>query len=275
MTLSGKIERHQRRRRRHQRGRQHRRLHHVSAAPRSSSTPVPRPPITVANPDTSTHTATWSGGGLDIDTTSGNGVERHRRGLDGGRQRPVQRQRQHHRLDGPGGREPRAEHRRREPHPDGRHLPAHLCVRAGPTASGLERHRRGRRVQRAPAPAPRAPVARSPARPARASTSPAWGTARGARYRHERHERRRLRRARERRDEARRSTTARSPATATPVNKNGLELTDLKGVSGIKNTTVSGSGDFNALLNNSTSTALDLTVTGNTFSGRSSTTGSR
>jgi hypothetical protein len=51
------------------------------------------------------------------------------------------------------------------------------------------------------------------------------------------------------------------------VNENGLDLTDLKGVSGIKNTTVSGSGDFNALLNNSASTALDLTVTGNTFSG--------
>ena len=30
--------------------------------------------ITVANPDGSTHTAVWSGGGTDIDTTSGNGV---------------------------------------------------------------------------------------------------------------------------------------------------------------------------------------------------------
>jgi hypothetical protein len=39
------------------------------------------------------------------------------------------------------------------------------------------------------------------------------------------------------------------------------------GVSGFKNNTISGSSDFNALLANTTSTLLELTVTGNTISG--------
>ncbi len=48
--------------------------------------------------------------------------------------------------------------------------------------------------------------------------------------------------------------------------ENGLDWTSVTGPSAIRNTTVSGSADFNAILNNSSGT-LNLTVTGDTFSG--------